>query len=101
MPGTSVILFPVLRWVCTYSTLRTVETLPEKVAIHFDVNGGPMVWATANVFRMLITTPLLGLALLLVWLFAGQPRLTNGRGQIPDCEYWFSEGQRHATQAFC
>ena len=37
---------------------------------------------------------------LLVWLLAGLPRVTNGRGQIPNAEYWFEQERRQTTQNF-
>ena len=36
----------------------------------------------------------------LFWLVAGLPRYTNGKGQIPNCEYWFAQERRHLTESF-
>src|SRR5947207_15149655 len=31
---------------------------------------------------------------------AGLPRFTKGRGQIPDCEYWFAVNRQRQTEVF-
>ena len=36
----------------------------------------------------------------LVWLMGWMPRFTNGRGQVPDNEYWFDTVRRKDTYAF-
>jgi hypothetical protein len=43
---------------------------------------------------------IIGLPLLLVWVMAWLPRLTSGKGQIPDHEYWFASERRGATEQF-
>lgn len=38
--------------------------------------------------------------LLLVWVMARLPRLTGGKGQIPDHEYWLATERQDATERF-
>jgi hypothetical protein len=49
---------------------------------------------------ILMLSCLIGLPLSLVWLMARLPRLTGGKGQIPDHEYWFATERRGATERF-
>ena len=86
--------------VCIFFTLSSVGDLPERIAIHFNAIGVADNWINREHYRLFILLFLLGLPLLLVWLMAGLPRLTNGRGQIPNCEYWFANDRRNATVSF-
>ena len=94
------LLFPALLVVCTFFTLNSLGDLPEKVATHFDANGVADGWTNRDHYRLFIVLFLVGLPLLLVWVMAGLPRHTNGKGQIPNCEYWFAQERRHTTESF-
>jgi len=96
----SLLLLLALLLVSTFFTLNTVGDLPERVATHFNANGVADGWINRDHYSLLILLFLLGLPLLLVWIMAGLPRLTNGRGQIPNCEYWFAQERRNATVSF-
>ena len=96
----SLLLLLALLLVSTFFTLNTVGDLPERVATHFNANGVADGWLNRDHYSLLILLFLLGLPLLLVWIMAGLPRLTNGRGQIPNCEYWFAQERRNATVTF-
>jgi uncharacterized membrane protein len=103
--GSQYELSPAISVSCAASGLqfRHVEGighLPENVAIHFDGNGTPDGWATRDQYRVLIMASLLGMPLLLVSIMAGLPRLTKGKGQIPDGEYWFADERRRVTTSF-
>jgi len=96
----SPLLFPALLLVCTFFALNSLGDLPEKVAIHFSANGVADGWTDRDHYRLFIVLFLVGLPLLLVWVMAGLPRYTNGKGQVPNCEYWFAQEQRHTTERF-
>ena len=84
----------------TFLAFNSIEGLPEKIAIHFDANGAADSWTTREAYRVFVLLSLSGLPLLLVWVMAGLPRLTQGRGQIPDSEYWFAVNRQQQTEAF-
>ena len=94
------LLFPVLVIVAAFSTLNSVAGLPESVAIHFNATGGADNWMTRDYYRVFILLFLVGLPLLLVWVMAGLPLITGGKGQIPNCEYWFADERQRATANF-
>jgi uncharacterized membrane protein len=96
----SLLLLAALLVVSTFFTLSSGGDLPEKVAIHFNASGVPDGWANRDHYRLFIVLLLVGLPLLLVWVMAGLPRYTNGRGQIPNCEYWFAQERRRTTASF-
>ena len=100
MSWLSRLLLSALLVVSTFFTLNSVGDLPEKVATHFNANGVADGWTNRDHYRLFIVLFLVGLPLLLVWVMAGLPRLTNGRGQIPNCEYWFAQKRRHTTESF-
>ena len=100
MTRLSRLLLPALILVSTFFTLNSVGDLPEKVATHFNANGVADAWTNRDHYRLFIILILVGLPLLLVWLMAGLPRYTNGRGQIPNCEYWFAQERRQTTESF-
>ena len=93
-------LFAALLVVSTFFTLNSWGDLPEKVAIHFNAGGVADGWASRDHYCFFILLFLVGVPLLLVWVMAGLPRHTNGRGQIPNCEYWFAQERRHTTESF-
>ena len=96
----SLLLLLALLLVSTFFTLNTVGDLPERVAIHFNANGAADAWTNRGHYRLFIPLLLVGLPSLLVWVMAVLPRYTNGKGQIPNCEYWFAQERRHLTASF-
>ncbi|MFZ0622060.1 MAG: DUF1648 domain-containing protein [Pseudolabrys sp.] len=100
MNRASLAIFVSLLVVFSFLTLNSIGDLPEKIAIHFDTNGAADGWTTQETYRFYVLLSLVGLPLLLVWVMAGLPRLTKGRGQIPDCEYWFADDRQRTTKAF-
>ena len=77
-----------------------LDTMPERVAIHFRANGEADGWITHNGYRSFILTFIIGLPVILMGLMAGLPHLTNGAGQIPNRAYWFALERRQMTFAF-
>jgi uncharacterized membrane protein len=96
----SLVLFSALLVASAFHVFSTIGELPERVAIHFGTNGAADDWTNRESYRFLILSLLTLLPLLLVWLMAGLPRLTNGKGQIPNCEYWFAQERRQDTERF-
>lgn len=92
--------FSALLVVCTILTVTNTVSLPESVAIHFNAKNSDDAWISRDLYRVLILLSLIGLPLLLIWVMALLPRLTDGMGQIPDHEYWFASERRSATEQF-
>ena len=93
-------LFATFLLVAAFFAFNSIGELPERVAIHFDANGAVNGWTSREGYRLFLLFFLVALPSLLVWLMAGLPRLTNGKGQIPNNEYWFAQERRHATERF-
>jgi hypothetical protein len=85
---------------CTLHTVTSSAGLPENVAIQFDSKNGADAWVARDQYRILMLLCLIGLPLLVVWVMARLPRLTGGKGQIPDHEHWFATERRDATERF-
>lgn len=96
----SLYVFSALLAACALFVIASSATLPENVAIHFDAKNSADAWVTRDQYRILMLLFLVGLPLLLVWVMAWLPRLTGGKGQIPDHEYWFASERRDATERF-
>jgi uncharacterized membrane protein len=96
----SVLLFPALLVVTTVFALNGIAAMPENIAVHFSTTGEPNRWMIRDHYRLLILFILIGLPLLLVWVMAILPRYTNGKGQIPNPEYWFAGERRDSTTAY-
>src|SRR4249919_1204718 len=96
----SVYFFSALLVVCGLLALKSIPSLPENVAIHFNAKNEADSWVSRDQYRVFILLFLVGLPLLLVWVMAWLPRLTGGKGQIPDHEYWFASERRGATEQF-
>jgi uncharacterized membrane protein len=94
------VLFATPVVVATFLALNNIGELPEKVAIHFGENGLADGWTSRENYRLYVLFSLIVVPSLLVWLMAGLPRLTKGRGQIPNAEYWFAQERRQTTEAF-
>ena len=96
----SLYVFPALLAVCALLMVTSSAGLPENVAIHFNAKDDADAWVARDQYRLLMLLALVGLPLLLVWVMAWLPRLTGGKGQIPDHEYWFANGRRRDTERF-
>jgi len=80
--------------------INSVGDLPDKVAIHFDANSAPDQWVSRGQYDVLVFLFLIGLPLILFALMAGLPRLTRGKGLIPNNEYWFADERKRKTEIF-
>ena len=100
MNRASLVIFVSLLVVFSLLTLNSIGDLPDKIAVHFDANGAADGWTSRETYRVFALLALSGLPLLLVWIMGGLPRLTKGRGQIPDYEYWFAGDRQQLTQNF-
>ena len=100
MPQLSLTMFCTLLVVLPCLVFTAIGDLPETVAIHFSNTGVADAWATRQEYLLFILLLLVLLPSLLVWLMAGLPRLTKGKGQIPNCEYWFAPSRRKRTDKF-
>src|SRR4051794_5258082 len=99
MKRLSLLVFTTLLLAGIIFTQLSTSLLPESIAIHFDAKGAADGWVTRDQYRWSLPLVLVGLPVLLVWLMAGLPRLTQGKGQIPDAEYWFAPERRRGTEA--
>jgi hypothetical protein len=100
MRSLSVPFFTTLLVVLAFFTLRSFADLPVQLAVHFRSDGTADRWATREHYRSLIFVLLVSAPLILVWIMAGLPRLTKGKGQIPYAAYWFADEHRKATSHF-
>ena len=94
------VFFITLLVVAAFFALNSVGELPERVAVHFDTNGVVTGWTSREQYRLFLLFFLVAVPSLLFWIMAGLPRLTNGRGQILNSEYWFAQERRHTTETF-
>ncbi len=69
-------------------TIGSFSQLPPTVAVHFDAAGAADSWMTAASYSSLILFLMIVVPVLLILLFAVLPRVTGGRGQIPNSDYW-------------
>jgi uncharacterized membrane protein len=100
MNRASLWIFVSLLMIFVFLTFNSIGGLPEKIAVHFDAAGAADAWTTRENYLFIVLSSLTGLPLLLVWVMAGLPRLTKGRGQVPDSEYWFASDRQRATKNF-
>ncbi len=94
------VLFVALVVILASLALSSVGELPERIAIHFAPDGQPDRWTNRETYLLAVLMSLALVPSLLVWMMAGLPRLTDGRGQIPNAEYWFAQERRQATERF-
>ena len=94
------IVFATLLIVLAILTLNSIGELPEKIAVHFDAKGAADAWMSREDYRVSGLLFLVALPLILFWIMAGLPRLTKGKGQIPNNEYWFADERRPQTELF-
>ncbi|HXD44343.1 MAG TPA: hypothetical protein VN655_04340 [Pseudolabrys sp.] len=100
MKRLSLLLFLALLPVSSFFALTKINELPGKIAIHFDVSGAPDAWIDRDYYRILVIGSLIALPLLIVWLMGWLPRLIDGKGQVPNSEYWFAQERRPSTESF-
>ena len=93
-------VFSVLLVVFAVLTFNSIGDLPSKVAVHFDANSAADGWVSRKEYGVLALLFLIGLPLMLFGVMAGLPRLTSGKGQIPNNEYWFSGPRKQQTESF-
>jgi uncharacterized membrane protein len=96
----SLYVFSALLVVCAILAVTSSASLPDSVAVHFNAKSEADAWVSRDRYRVLIFFFIVGLPLFLVWVMAWLPRLTGGKGQIPDHEYWFASERRLATEQF-
>ena len=96
----SVLIFFGLLVVFATSAFNSVEKLPVQIAVHFDTNNAPDFLTDRRTYIIAFLLLLVLLPSLLVWLMAGLPRLTKGKGQVPGHEYWFAFDRRKQTETF-
>ena len=96
----SVYFFSALLVVCGLLALKSIPSLPENAAIILMRRMRRTRGFPRGQYRVFILLFLVGVPLLLVWVMAWLPRLTGGKGQIPDCEYWFADERRGETEHF-
>ena len=79
---------------------NSIGDLPAKVAVHFDANSAPDGWVSREKYGIFALLFLVGLPLGLFAVMAGLPRLTGGKGLIPNSEYWFADERKQQTESF-
>ena len=79
---------------------NSIGDLPAKVAVHFDANSAPDGWVSREEYGIFALLFLIGLPLILFAVMAGLPRLTGGKGLIPNSEYWFADERKQQTESF-
>jgi len=78
----------------------SIGDLPAKVAVHFDANSAPDRWVSREEYGIFAFLFVIGLPLILFAIMAGLPRLTSGKGLIPNNEYWFADERKQQTESF-
>jgi uncharacterized membrane protein len=80
--------------------LSSIGHLPAKIAVHFDTNSAPDKWVSREEYGIYALLFVIGLPLILFAIMAGLPRLTSGKGFIPNNEYWFADETKQQTESF-
>jgi hypothetical protein len=81
-------------------TFNSIGNLPNNVAVHFDANSAPDRWVSREQYGIFAFLFLIGLPLILFAMMAGMPRLTDGKGFIPNNKYWFADERKQQTNSF-
>ena len=81
------LLFAMLLVVAAFLMFKSIGELPERMVVHFGMDGAADGWMGREDYRLLMPVCLVALPSLLFWIMAGLPRLTNGKGQVPNNEY--------------
>ena len=93
-------VFSTLMVVFAVLILNSIGGLPAKVAVHFDATSAPDGWVSREDYGIFALLFLIGLPLILFAVMAGLPRLTGGKGIIPNNEYWFADERKQQTESF-
>ena len=93
-------VFSALIVVLAVLIFNSIGDLPAKLAVHFDANGAPDRWVSRELYGIFALLFLIGLPLILFAVMAGLPRLTGGKGLIPNNEYWFADERKQQTKSF-
>jgi len=93
-------VFSALMVVFAVLVFNSMGDLPDKIAVHFDANSAPDGWVSRGQYDVLVFLFLIGLPLILFALMAGLPRLTRGKGLIPNNDYWFADERKGQTERF-
>jgi hypothetical protein len=80
--------------------VSSIGHLPAKVAVHFDANSAPDKWVSREQYGIFALLFVIGLPLILFAVMAVVPRLTGGKGFIPNNEYWFAGERKGQTESF-
>jgi uncharacterized membrane protein len=80
--------------------LLTADSLPERVASHFDTAGAPNGYMSKSDYRLFILGFTAGFPLLIVSLMGQVYRRASGRMNIPNREYWLAPERIEGTIAF-
>jgi len=96
----AVLTFLIVLVVLVCLTLNSMPQVPNPVAVHFNATNAPDGWTSQNAYRIAVLAALVGAPVLLVWLMGWMPRLTSGKGQVPDHHYWFDPARRRETYTF-
>jgi uncharacterized membrane protein len=94
------LVFSALIVVFAVLILNSIGDLPAKVAVHFDANSAPDGWVSREEYGIFALLFLVGLPLVLFAVMAGLPRVTGGKGLIPNSEYWFADERKQQTESF-
>ena len=93
-------VFSALIVVLAVLIFNSIGDLPAKVAVHFDANSSPNIWVSREEYGIFALLFGIGLPLILFVIMAGLPRLTSGKGFIPNNEYWFADERKQETENF-
>jgi Domain of unknown function (DUF1648) len=93
-------VFSALIVVFSVLIFNSIGQLPGKVAVHFDANGAPDGWMSRGEYGVFALLFVIGLPLILFAMMTGLPRLTSGKGLIPNSEYWFADERKQQTESF-
>jgi uncharacterized membrane protein len=94
------LIFSALIVVFAVLIFSSVGHLPAKVAVHFNANSAPDRWVSREEYGIFALLFVVGLPPVLFAIMAGLPRLTNGKGLIPNNEYWFADERKQQTESF-
>lgn len=78
----------------------TADSLPQRVASHFDASGGPDGYMNKSGYRLFILAFTAGFPLLIVTGLGLLYRRAAGRMNIPNRDYWLAPERAEATIAF-
>jgi uncharacterized membrane protein len=94
------LIFSALIVVFAVLIFSSVGHLPAKVAVHFNANSAPDRWVSREEYGIFALLFVIGLPLVLFAIMVGLPRLTSGKGFIPNNEYWFADERKQQTESF-